>query len=70
MGGEGSGWRKSSYSDTDNCVEVKLLLGHALVRDSKNRRAVVLDFSVPEWRAFLDGVRSGEFDPVHHDPRR
>jgi hypothetical protein len=61
VGGDGSGWRKSSFSDRDDCVEVRPLAGRVLVRDSKNRRAGVLSFDAGEWRCFLAGLRSGEF---------
>jgi hypothetical protein len=33
-----------------------------MVRDSKEEAGPVLHFSYGEWRAFLAGVRSGEFD--------
>ncbi len=32
------------------------------VRDSKDRQGPVLTFTPAEWRAFVVGVRSGEFD--------
>ena len=32
------------------------------VRDSKDPSGPVLVFTPHEWRAFLDGVRDGEFD--------
>jgi len=64
VGGDERGWRKSSFSDRDDCVEVRTLAGRVLVRDSKNPRAGVLDFAAEEWRSFLRGVRSGDFDPV------
>lgn len=58
------GWHKSSYSGNANsCVEI----GHAAdggigVRDTKQHgRGPVLEFSPEEWRAFLAGVRDGEF---------
>jgi hypothetical protein len=56
-------WRKSSHSADGACVEVACVKGHqVLVRDSKDRSGPVLQFSVPEWRAFLGGVHDGEFD--------
>ncbi|OLT11695.1 hypothetical protein BJF78_26450 [Pseudonocardia sp. CNS-139] len=59
----GEHWRTSSYSGpTGNCVEVADLPGgrHA-VRDTKDRGRA-LCFRSREWRAFVAGVRSGEFD--------
>lgn len=58
-------WRKSSHSSgADNCVEVNLGDGTrtVAVRHSKNREGAVLTFTGPEWRAFVEGVRDGEFD--------
>jgi hypothetical protein len=42
-------WRKSSFS------------GIVAVRDSKDREGPALVFTPQQWRAFLDGVRTGEF---------
>jgi hypothetical protein len=55
-------WRKSSASASSDCVEVALSSDSVLVRDSKERRASVLEFTASEWRAFISGVRAGEFD--------
>lgn len=64
-------WRKSSFSAASGCVEVaegRVLrysddLDHVMVRDSKlGDGSPILWFDRPEWAAFLDGVRTGEFD--------
>jgi predicted secreted Zn-dependent protease len=55
-------WRKSSVSASGDCVEVALASGSILVRDSKQRKPYVLEFTSTEWQAFLSGVRAGEFD--------
>jgi hypothetical protein len=55
-------WRKSSASASGDCVEVALSQGSILVRDSKERCPYILEFTSSEWRAFLSGVRDGEFD--------
>jgi hypothetical protein len=55
-------WRKSTYSVTNGCLEVAVVNGQVAVRDSKNRRGPVLTFTPVEWRAFVAGVRHGEFD--------
>jgi hypothetical protein len=58
-------WRKSSFSGSNGggCVEVaRNLPGVVAVRDSKDREGPALIFTPDEWRAFLDGVRSAEFD--------
>jgi hypothetical protein len=54
-------WRKSSSSNTDNCIEVAFVGSGALVRDSKDVRVPHLAFGSAAWGAFLDGIRSGEF---------
>jgi hypothetical protein len=59
-------WRKSSFSDTNGCVEVALLNGHVTVRDSKDRNGPVLEFEPSTWTAFLEDVRMGRFDPARH----
>jgi Domain of unknown function (DUF397) len=58
-------WHKSSRSGAQggNCVEVaKLPDGGMAVRDSKNPNAQMLTFTAAEWRAFVGGVKDGEFD--------
>lgn len=56
-------WRKSTFSDNHDCVEVAdLPEGGRLVRDSKDPASPVLAFTPSEWAAFLSGVRAGEFD--------
>ena len=56
-------WRKSTLSTTNGCVEVAFVGDRIAVRDSKNRGGgPVLEFTDVEWRAFLGGVRGGEFD--------
>ena len=56
-------WHKSSYSGQQgNCVEVAdNLPGLIAVRDSKNPDGASLIVSPEQWRAFLGGVRSGDF---------
>jgi hypothetical protein len=57
-------WRKSSRSSPsgDNCVEVAFAGDEVAVRDSKNRDAATLLFTVDEWKAFIEGAKAGEFD--------
>lgn len=56
-------WRLSSYTGQGNsCVEVAVLPHGIAVRDSKDRDGPVLAFSADAWRAFIAGVRDGEFD--------
>jgi Domain of unknown function (DUF397) len=57
------GWRKSTLSTTNGCVEVAVVGDRIAVRDSKQRgRGPVLQFTAVEWEAFIGGVRGGEFD--------
>ena len=56
-------WRKSSRSGSGNCVEVALLPGGgAAVRHSADRGGPMLQFTANEWAAFLEGVKTAEFD--------
>jgi len=58
-------WRKSSRSGSNGgqCVEVAANLpGAVAVRDSKDPDGPSLLFTPGEWRAFVGGIKSGEFD--------
>jgi hypothetical protein len=60
-------WKKSSRSGDNggNCVEVATNIpGVVAVRDSKNPTGPVLAFTPAEWKAFLGGIKNGEFDLV------
>lgn len=54
-------WRKSSFSASDNCLEVASVSGGVALRDSKNSSRGPLLFTDHEWRAFVRGARAGEF---------
>jgi hypothetical protein len=56
------GWRKSSKSTGQDCVEVRLSGESVQVRNSRDRFGPVFSFSAAHWSAFLAGIRSGEFD--------
>ena len=61
----GAVWRKSTRSDNggNSCVEVaRNLTSVVAVRDSKDRSGPVLTFERSAWRAFLAGLKAGEFD--------
>ncbi|GAA0968878.1 hypothetical protein GCM10009555_015030 [Acrocarpospora macrocephala] len=58
-------WRKSKRSGGSGgqCVEVATNLPDVIaVRDSKDPSGPALIFTPDEWRAFLRGVKDGEFD--------
>lgn len=57
-------WRKSSRSDGQGsqCVEVAPAADAVLVRDSKDPDGPRLSFCGETWRAFVAGVKAGEFD--------
>ena len=58
-------WIKSSYSGPTggNCVEVAFLSdGNVAMRNSRHPEGPALVFTRPEWDAFLDGARDGEFE--------
>ena len=65
-------WHKSTRSGpwSDACVDViwktSSHFNEILVRDTKDKgNGPTLSFSLNEWKAFLDGVREGEFDIKH-----
>ena len=55
-------WRKSIHSGANGCIEVARSGDQIAVRDSKDPSGPVLLFTSHEWRAFVAGVRDGEFD--------
>lgn len=46
-------WRRSRACNPVECVEVAFSRDRVLVRDSKNLKAGVLEFTNDTWRAFL-----------------
>jgi hypothetical protein len=59
-------WRKSSASNpSGNCVELAELAGGAIgLRNSRHPGGPVLVSSREGLAAFLEGIRSGEFDDL------
>jgi Domain of unknown function (DUF397) len=57
-----AGWRKSTHSNINGCVEVALLGNKVAVRNSKDRGGPVVMFTATEWDAFLKGAKDGEFE--------
>lgn len=58
-------WRKSSYSDTATCVEVAAVADDVMaVRNSNQPEARTLRFGSNTLRAWVEGVKAGEFDDL------
>ena len=57
-------WRKSSFTNGNDCVTVGRYGDMIAVRDSKNPDGDTLRFTAGEWAAFLAGVKAGEFDDL------
>jgi hypothetical protein len=57
-------WRRSSYCSgaASTCVEMASDGQVVAIRDSKVPGGPVFRFTVEEWRAFVRGVRAGEFE--------
>jgi len=53
-------WRKSTASNSGGCVEVAVLDGSVLIRDSMNRDGVVLRLSPAAWSSFLARVPASD----------
>ncbi len=78
MDSSGSAWRESGHETGEiESVEVTVTDDEAavpthkagagrliLMRDSKNPDGPVLAFTEAEWRAFIAGVKDGEFDDL------
>jgi hypothetical protein len=62
----GARWRKSGRSSAQgNCVETAKLSGDEVaVRNSRHAEGPALIFSQAEVRAFLEGVKDGDFDDL------
>lgn len=49
-------WRRSTFSQRSDCVEVGFHPAGAAVRDSKNTDGPMLSLSTPTWQGFLAGL--------------
>jgi hypothetical protein len=59
-----SAWRRSSKCANSECVEVASERDMILLRDSKSPETPAFRYTKQEFRAFLDGVKAGEFDDL------
>ncbi|MFI5934904.1 DUF397 domain-containing protein [Actinoplanes sp. NPDC051494] len=55
-------WRRSSKCANGNCIEVAKVGESYLIRDSSRPDEQPLTFLADEWRAFVAGVKDGEFE--------
>ena len=59
----GLAWLKAQSSSANGaCVEMAEVSGKIAMRDSKDPDGPVLVYTPAEFRAFLSGAKSGEFD--------
>jgi hypothetical protein len=56
-------WRKASFCQSGECVEVAEQNGMIILRDSKAPRRV-LRYSTEEWQSFVLGIKAREFDDL------
>jgi hypothetical protein len=57
-------WRIATRSSGGNCVEVARASDGIAVRHSKNPDGEIILYTGPEFAAFLDGAKKGEFDDL------
>jgi hypothetical protein len=57
-----STWRKSSFSQNVDCAEWSCTETRVYLRNSSDPSEQILEFTHAEWRAFVEGVKSGEAD--------
>jgi hypothetical protein len=53
-------WRRSSYCDANACVEFARMGDVVALRDSKDPRGPILQFSRAAWNDFVAGVNEGD----------
>lgn len=58
--GTPANWRKSSFSQNGDCIEVAYTKTKVFVRDSKGHPGAVLKFGCFEWKLFIAAVKSRE----------
>lgn len=58
---QGPAWRRSTRCANTNCVEVAVVDGEYLIRDSKHPEQTPLRFTEDELSAFAAAFTAGEF---------
>jgi uncharacterized protein DUF397 len=56
-------WQRPGRCDSGACVEVGVLGDVVAVRNSTDPEGPVLWFTRAEWKAFVAGVKAGDFGP-------
>jgi hypothetical protein len=57
-------WRTATRSQGGNCVQVARTENLIAVRNSRRPDAEIIMYTKPEFEAFLDGAKKGEFDDL------
>lgn len=57
-------WRSATRCAAGDCMEVGASDGMIAVRDSKDTAGPVFFYTPTEWAAFVEGVKSGDFDDL------
>lgn len=55
-------WRKATFCQSGECVEVAQQNGMIVLRDSKRPGRRPQRYTTEEWDSFVRGVKAGEFD--------
>jgi Domain of unknown function (DUF397) len=58
-----TGWRKASFCQGGECVEVRSCGDTVQVRSSNEPHEIVT-LTAQEWLVFVDGVRHGDFESL------
>jgi Domain of unknown function (DUF397) len=61
---DNSQWRKSTFSAEGNCVEMKALDDGVVAMRNGESGDVVVTFTREDFKAFVLGVKTGEFDDL------
>jgi len=63
-------WRKATFCQSGECVEVAQHNGMIIMRDANRLRRRPLRYTTEEWSSFVSGVKAGEFDDLVGQPQR
>lgn len=55
-------WQVARRCNGGECVRIAAAGGQVLIGDSKDPDGPVLYYSPTEWKAFVEGIRHGDFD--------